>query len=178
LFRSLEKVIVGEKLRKGFGDNNSDVDEFIQFSLSVQNRRKARVGHAFEHHLKEIFDKLHIKYSCNEPTEGKKKPDFLFPGVTEYHDENFPAQRLTMLGAKSTCKERWRQVLAEAKRIENKHLITLEASISQDQTNEMKESSLQLIVPVPIQKTYSQAQQSWLLSLSEFIGLIRKRERG
>lgn len=35
-----------------------------------------------------------------------------------------------MLGAKTTIKERWRQVLEEANRIERKHLITLEPAVS------------------------------------------------
>lgn len=44
----------------------------------------------------------------------------------------------TMLGVKSTCKDRWRQVLSEAKRIDNKHLATLEPGISENQTAEMQ----------------------------------------
>lgn len=43
LFRQLERHLVLGRLREGFED---DVDAFIQFSLSVQNRRKSRVGHA------------------------------------------------------------------------------------------------------------------------------------
>jgi hypothetical protein len=44
LFRTLERHIVNERLRRGF----SDGDEFVAFSLSVQNRRKARAGRALE----------------------------------------------------------------------------------------------------------------------------------
>lgn len=32
-----------------------DVDVFIQYSLSVHNRRKSRVGFAFENHLETVF---------------------------------------------------------------------------------------------------------------------------
>ena len=39
---------------------------------------------------------------------------------------------------KSTCKDRWRQVLSEADRIPNKHLFTLEAAISENQTSKCK----------------------------------------
>ena len=48
LFRIYERHIVEKRLRAGLGD---DVDAFISFSLSVQNRRKSRVGLAFEGHL-------------------------------------------------------------------------------------------------------------------------------
>src|SRR5690606_13929557 len=56
LFRRLERHIVAERLEKGFsGQDGADVDGFISFSLSVQNRRKSRAGHSLEHHLEEIF---------------------------------------------------------------------------------------------------------------------------
>ena len=40
LFRALERILVEEQVRKGF----ASVDEFVAFSLSVQNRRKSRMG--------------------------------------------------------------------------------------------------------------------------------------
>ena len=81
-----------------------------------------------------------------------------------------------MLGVKSTCKDRWRQVLAEAKRIESKHLLTLETSISQHQTEQMKDERLQLIVPQSLHQTYTVAQQEWLLNVSEFTEVVRERQ--
>ena len=45
---------------------------------------------------------------------------------------------------KSTCKDRWRQVLTEADRIEKKYLFTLEAAISNNQTDEMQAKNVQL----------------------------------
>ena len=77
-----------------------------------------------------------------------------------------------MLGAKSTCKDRWRQVLAEAEKIERKHLVTLEAGISLAQTAEMQAKNLQLVVPSSVQPTYTSEQQEWLMSLGEFIGEV------
>ena len=52
-----------------------------------------------------------------------------------------------MLGVKSTYKDRWQQVLAEANRIETKHILTLESTISTGQTDEMQRHLLQSIVP-------------------------------
>ena len=53
LFRRMERHIVSERLMSGFAsDDGADVDGFIKFSLSVQNRRKARAGYAFETTLK------------------------------------------------------------------------------------------------------------------------------
>jgi hypothetical protein len=176
LFRTLEKRIVADRLKAGFGKNGEDVDEFIGFSLSVQNRRKARVGGALENHLEHIFKTLKIRHSHGKVTENKTKPDFIFPSIEDYLTPSFPAAQLTMLGSKSTCKDRWRQVLSEAKRILEKHLLTLEPSISEAQTDEMKDSDLQLVIPKSIHETYSAGQQKWLMTLSEFIKMVQSRD--
>ncbi|WP_339862863.1 type II restriction endonuclease [Paremcibacter congregatus] len=177
LFRRMEKRIVEARLQKGFVVNgDADVDGFIKFSLSVQNRRKSRAGLAFENHLSEIFKACELKFDEQAITEGKKKPDFLFPGKAEYHSPDFPEIKLTLLAAKSTCKDRWRQALSEAKRIQRKHLVTLEPGISSDQTDEMRSSLLTLVVPEEIQSTYSSEQCRHILKLSNFIELVRARE--
>lgn len=174
LFRLLERYIVAEKLKQGFGKNGDDVDEFVKFSLSVQNRRKSRGGHAFENHIEEILKGNSVTFDRGVRTEGKRTPDFLFPSQAAYHDASFDDSGLRMLGAKTTCKDRWRQVLAEAKRIEKKHLITLQPAISEDQTTEMQNESLQLVVPAPIQQTYSEKQRNYLSSFKDFINEVRE----
>lgn len=169
LFRTLERAIVAIRLREGF----QDVDPFISFSLSVQNRRKSRVGHALENHLEAIFISTGVRYQRGARTEGNAKPDFLFPGAKEYHDVTVSSPPLRMLAAKSTCKDRWRQILAEAERIPNKHLFTLETAISESQTREMASHSVQLVVPTSIAKTYSKQQQAGLMSLKGLIQTLR-----
>lgn len=176
LFRKLEHRLVEKRLRSGFFDGLSvDVDGFISFSMSVQNRRKARMGHSLENHLQYIFLNLGIAHDRGQKTENNYRPDFLFPGQRYYLDSDFPTDCLTMLGAKSTCKDRWRQVLSEAARIGTKHLLTLEPSISVNQTDQMRAHNLQLVVPTKIQATYTDFQRSWLMSLTEFISLVRSR---
>lgn len=173
LFRTLEKHLLADRLSRGF---DGDVDGFISLSLSVQNRRKSRAGLAFENHLEVLFQECNIKYSRTPVTENKAKPDFIFPGQVEYQDLNFNVLNLTMLGVKSSCKDRWRQVLVEADRIKNKHLLTLEASISKNQTNEMMSKNLQLVIPNEIQKTYTAKQQQWLINVTEFVDLVQNRQ--
>lgn len=170
LFRTFEKHLVGDRLAKGFTD---DVDGFLKFSLSVQNRRKSRMGYALENHLEEIFKSHSIAYSRNKVTENKSKPDFIFPCIEKYHDSNFNPLLLTMLGVKSTCKDRWRQVLSEADKIENKHLVTIETAISENQTNEMKERKLQLVLPKSLHSTYNDTQRSWIIDMVNFIDIVK-----
>lgn len=177
LFKRLERHIISKKLEHGFRDDESiDVEGFLQFSLSVHNRRKSRVGYALENHIEEIFKVHSVTYSRTAITENRSKPDFLFPGIDFYHDPAFPPSRLTMLGVKSTCKDRWRQVLAEANRIQTKHLFTLEPGISENQTDEMQANNLQLVLPQRLHDTYKPKQRSWLMDLVSFIQLVKKRQ--
>ncbi len=179
LFRTLERYLIADRLSKGFsGDAQApvDVDGFLSFSLSVQNRRKSRVGLALENHLEHMFIGCGIQYTRTAVTENKAKPDFLFPGSTAYHNPAFDPLQLTMLGVKSTCKDRWRQVLAEADKIADKHLLTLETAISTNQTDEMAAKRLQLVLPRGLHATYTPQQQTWLVDVTSFTALVRKRQ--
>lgn len=176
LFRTLEKAIVQDKLISGFGEEGTDVDDFINFSLSVQNRRKSRAGHAFEHHLSKVFDAHQVRYHKGARTERNNRPDFLFPGIREYQSTTYDDQRLLMLGVKTSVKDRWRQVLAEADRITTKHLITLQPAISVNQTDEMKAQSLQLVIPAPLFPTFSTNQQMDLLTVNDFIEIAKSKQ--
>jgi len=81
-----------------------------------------------------------------------------------------------MLGVKSTCEDRWRQVLSEADRVDRKHLLTLEAAITTNQTDEMRAKQLQLVLPRSLHQTYTVAQQAWLIDLTAFVDLVRSRQ--
>jgi hypothetical protein len=41
LFKRSRNILYQKKLEQGFGENRIDVDDFISFSLSVQNRRNS-----------------------------------------------------------------------------------------------------------------------------------------
>lgn len=180
LFRIYERHLVQDRLREGFGEDGADVDGFISFSLSVQNRRKSRVGHAFEIYLAQIFKVHSLRFEQGGgkgfTTENNSKPDFIFPNFESYRDPSFPPEHLHMLGAKTTCKDRWRQVLSEANKITQKHLVTLEAAISERQTSEMQSHNLQLIVPTALHSTYTSLQSEWLKSIINFIEHIKTKK--
>lgn len=177
LFRRLERRIVAARLEAGFiSDGSADVEGFLQFSLSVQNRRKSRMGLSLENHIEAVLKALGIRYDRGARTEGRSKPDFLFPGAAEYADPEFEAARLAMLGVKSTLKDRWRQVLAEAARIPEKHLLTLEPGISIHQTDEMKAQGLQLVVPSGLHATFKTDQAAWLIDFRTFLELVQTKQ--
>lgn len=175
LFRTLEKYLIDRRLMRNF----ESADEFIKYSLSIQNRRKSRAGYALENHFEYILKKKSIDFSRGKITENKSMPDFIFPSIESYHDSYFPQSSLTMLGVKSTCKDRWRQILTEAKKIPQKHLLTLEPGISENQTKEMIVNDVQLVLPRDLFSTYKKRQQNKLMSVQSFLNFVKlKQERG
>ncbi len=176
LFRAFEKHLLLIQLTKLQKSKTINPDDYMSLLMSFQQRRKARAGSALENHLESIFTAHSIKYDRTKVTEGKKKPDFIFPAINEYHQSKPNDPKLTVLAAKTTCKDRWRQILNEANKIKMKHLITFEPSISQNQLDEMKAENVQLVIPLKIQETFTKEQQKFLISLKEFLQLLKKKQ--
>jgi hypothetical protein len=172
LYRTFERHLVGRRL----AGTQGDVDLTLEIAMQTFQRRRSRAGHALENHVAQLLGDHHVAFSRQGTTEGRKRPDFLFPGQAEYRDLRYPADRLYMLGVKTTCKDRWRQVLTEADRVETKHLLTLEAPISPAQTGEMRTRLLRLVVPRPLHPAFEPAQQGELMSLHDFIGFVKSEQ--
>ncbi|MCM1189647.1 MAG: type II restriction endonuclease [bacterium] len=174
LFRALEYARYGEIITKGF----QSVDEFVRVANAVLNRRKSRAGKSFEHHLAAIFDGNCIEYSAQAVTEGNKKPDFLFPSQEAYHDHGFSADYIISLAAKTTCKDRWRQVLNEADRLKSKpkYLCTLQQGISGAQMDEMQSENVILIVPKPYIAAYPKDRRDRIWTLARFVQYVKMIE--
>lgn len=169
LFRSVEEVAVAPRVREGF----ATVDLFVDLANTVTNRRRSRSGASLQLHAKTVFEEEGLPHSVNGFSEGHKRPDFLFPSAEAYHDAAFPAERLRMLAAKTTCKDRWRQILNEADRVPRKHLLTLQEGISPNQFAEMRDEEVTLVVPRRLHDSYAEAIRPQLLSLEQFIATTR-----
>lgn len=176
LFRTLEKHLLSAKLQSLFHDGTIDPDPVMKIAMSAFQRRKSRAGSALENHLEQVFQAHGVTYTRTPVTEGKLKPDFIFPSIECYRDKKFESDRLTMLASKTTSKDRWRQILNEAVRIPLKHLITLEPSISLNQTNEMQSEKVQLVIPAALHDTYTVGQRAWLMDVSGFLVLAQSRQ--
>lgn len=174
LFRALEHARYGEMIRNGF----EDVETFVTIANQVLNRRKSRAGKGLEHHLAALFDGNQLAYTPQAVTEGKKRPDFIFPSQEAYHNLAFATDNIISLAAKTTCKDRWRQVLNEANRLrdKNKFLCTLQQGISSDQMDEMEEEKVILVVPKEYIKTYPRDKQDRIWTVKKFIDYIKEVE--
>lgn len=78
-----------------------------------------------------------------------------------------------MLAVKTTCKDRWRQILNEADLIAEKHLLTLQEGVSLTQFAEMQNAGVKLVVPAGLIKKYPREVQPHLQSLKSFIDDMR-----
>lgn len=174
LFRAIEHARYGDKISHGF----TSVDEFITMANMVLNRRKSRAGKSLEHHLSAIFDGNNIQYTAQSVTEGNKKPDFLFPSQAAYHNATFPTDKLISLAAKTTCKDRWRQVINEADRLRGlpKYLCTLQQGISPAQMDEMQAEDVILVVPRPYIASYPADRRDRIWTVTKFVDYVREVE--
>jgi hypothetical protein len=170
LFRKLERKISLPSIQQQF----KNLDEFIRVAATLMNRRKSRAGHSLEQHVEELLRVESLPFESQARIDGKVKPDLLIPGKKAYDDPSFPTSGLVVACLKTTCKDRWRQILNEGRRIKEKHLLTLQEAISSNQLKEMREANVTLVVPKPFHNGYDTRTGIRLLTIEEFIAKIRK----
>jgi hypothetical protein len=175
IFRSVEEAVELPVIKAGF----KTIDEFTARAQTILQRRKSRSGRSLELHARALFVEEGLREGTqfvHQPPEsdpGKRGPDFLFPSGAAYADPAFPAARLRMLAVKTTCKDRWRQILTEADRIGTKHLLTLQEGVSEKQFQEMVKEGVQLVVPEPLKTTFPASVQEHLQTVESFIADVR-----
>lgn len=173
LFQSLEHLLEMPRVANGF----SSLDEFTDLAQTILQRRKSRAGLSFEYQTRTVLEEEGFvegrTMSFKPRVENGKEPDLLFPSASAYNDPSFPASRLRMLGLKTTLRDRWRQVLNEASRIGNKHILTLQDSLSEAQFREMREANITLVVPETLREGYPASIRDHLMTLQDFIADLR-----
>lgn len=119
-----------------------------------------------------------LTFDHSPQSENGKEPDFLFPSQHAYEDPAFPTNRLRMLAVKTTIRDRWRQVLEEADRIHEKHLLTLQEGVSVSQFRQIREARVRLVVPSGLHSSYPPEVRPELVTLESFIADIRLLQQG
>ena len=169
IFRFVEEASVLPQVQNGF----SNIEEFLSVAQTVLQRRKVRSGRSLELHVKQLLIEENLiensHFSYQPKLIDKTKPDFIFPSEEAYNNEKFSSQNLRVLAVKSTIRDRWRQVLEEAKRVSTKHLLTVQEGVSKDQFQQITEANVRLVVPKPIHSKYPKEVRSGLMTLQDFI---------
>jgi type II restriction enzyme len=170
LFRMVEDKICRDQIARPF----TSIDEFLSTAATLMNRRKSRAGRSLENHFSAILKNAHIPFEQRVRIDGTAEPDILIPGKAAYENPDYPADKLCLLGLKTTCKDRWRQVLNEGHRVKNKHILTLQRGISANQLNEMQKSGITLVVPDAYRQAYPTDSRMNILTVETFVGTVRR----
>ena len=174
VFRSVEHAVELPAILAGF----ATVDDFLVKAQTILQRRKSRAGRSLELQTREIFIEERLRegvdFAHQPESEPGKRPDFLFPSQAAYRNPRYPVAGLRMLAVKTTCKDRWRQVINEADRIRAKHLLTLQNGVSEAQFQEMSAAGVQLVIPAGNIASFPKAVRPRLQTLEDFIAELRR----
>lgn len=169
LFRMVERLLCQDEIRRQF----RFVDDFLSTAARIMNRRKSRAGRALENHVAYLFQDAHIPFDVRPNVDGQ--PDLLIPGKAHYEDPQWPDDRLYVVGIKTTCKDRWRQVLNEARRVRRKHILTIQQGMSARQLTEMRDSAVSLVVPQKLHSMFPPVDGMKIFSVRQFADTVRRQ---
>ncbi|MDQ3257810.1 MAG: type II restriction endonuclease [Acidobacteriota bacterium] len=170
LFTMLERKIFLPQVQ---GRLYTSVDDFTDDAKKITQARKARAGRALENHVEQLFTEAGIPFEMRRVVDGTR-PDVIIPGKFAYDDPQYSLRKLVMIGIKTTCKDRWRQVTKEAPRIPVKHILTLQEGISSKQLAEMHQAQVTLIVPKTLHAKYPRDRSIRILDLNSFIATVKR----
>lgn len=114
--------------------------------LSASQQRKTRAGRSFESHLATALRDGAIAFE-EQAVLGGRRPDFVLPSVRVLGlHESRPYLDALILSAKTTLRERWKQLTHERFNC-SIFLATVDDRISKQVLNDMKEMEIVLVVP-------------------------------
>lgn len=155
-----------------------DLDDFLDHVETLADRRLSYVRSAIGSHADLILNAHGVECERNAATEGDSHVDFLFPSSEAYRDSSFPVSRLCVLRVEAMFRAHWWDVKSDAKRIEQKHLLSLEGTISERQSDVMLECGITLVSPACLHRTFTARQLSSIMNVREFIEEMKQRQRG
>jgi type II restriction enzyme len=168
LFRIAERLICHKEVIRPF----KDIDDFLKTAKTITQRRVARAGRSLENHVEYILKESGIPHKMRPHIDGE--PDVVIPSEEAYNDPTYPLDRLFIVGIKTTCKDRWRQVLNEGNRQPRKHLLTLQPGISGNQLQEMDKAGLTLVVPDKFHSQYpKKGHTATILKVETFLDTVK-----
>lgn len=169
LFRMIERKVFQPEVQRLF----ASLDDFIETAMKILQARRSRAGRALENHVEHLFTAARIPFQMRQIVD-RTRPDVIIPSKAAYDDPRYPPHKLMMIGVKTTCKDRWRQVTKEAPKIPIKHILTLQEGISSKQLAEMQQANVTLIVPKPLHRKYPAKRSITILDLHSFIAAVKR----
>ena len=146
--------------------------------LSAAQQRKSRAGYSFEHHIRQLLIDGGVPHEIQVVIEAKKRPDFVLPTFALYGDKNRPRRDALVLSAKTTLRERWKQVQGEIKNCDL-YLATVDENIAVNAIEDMCAQGIKLVVPESLKNSSITAykNQANVMSFKTFFMNDIKRDR-
>jgi|ERR1041385_3916953 hypothetical protein len=139
LFFTIEGLLGNRDLMELRKSEKLDFAGMMTLATRYSQARKSRRGESLQNHFAALLDQRRIPYTPQCRTERRETPDFIIPGCDAYHDPRFPEDRLRMVGCKTKLRERYRQLLKEAKRVEVKFGLCVDEGLSDNVVTGYKE---------------------------------------
>lgn len=157
--RSVElvRMVMGDKPKK---INASEVirrlidrlPEIDALMLSASQQRKSRAGYSYEHHIEAMLTDGDVPFEKQVILTSKKRPDFILPSLSFIDGNNESATTGLILSAKTTLRERWKQVEREMEG-RQLYLTTVDENISKSTIEEMASCNVNLVIPESLRKS-------------------------
>lgn len=146
--------------------------------LSAAQQRKSRAGKSFELHIERMLRDGRIPYEAQVVIESKKRPDFVLPDFHLYSDKGRAREEALVLSAKTTLRERWKQVHGEIRNCDL-YLATVDENVAASTISEMGDAGIILVVPESLKVSDAAVyrRQSNVISFGEFFSLHLRRDR-
>lgn len=125
------------------------VDQLPQidrYMLSAGQQRKARAGVSFEHHIDRMLSDGAVPFKKQVIIQARKRPDFVLPSLAHLKKPRKGKEKGLILSAKTTLRERWKQVEREMHGCEL-FLGTVDENIAANAIEEMASMGIRLVVP-------------------------------
>ena len=120
--------------------------------LSASQQRKSRAGYSYEHHIETMLAGGGIPFEKQVIIEAKKRPDFILPSLA-FIDSGRPESATGLiLSAKTTLRERWKQVERE-KGARALYLTTVDENIAGNAIEDMAAMGIFLVIPESLMKS-------------------------
>ena len=143
--------------------------------LSASQQRKARAGYSYEHHIEAMLSDGAIPFEKQVVIAAKKRPDFILPSLGFMEAETSKEKTALILSAKTTLRERWKQVERE-KSGRNLYLTTVDENIAGNAIEDMASFGVWLVIPESLKKSKVAEYEGHknVLSFREFCDSVLK----
>jgi hypothetical protein len=136
--------ITAGKVIQSLIDRLHDIDALM---LSAAQQRKSRAGYSFEHHIEAMLVAGDIPFEKQVIMDAKKRPDFVLPSLKVLRKPPSPGLGDGLiLSAKTTLRERWKQVQREMGSHEM-FLATVDETVAGNAIEDMATMGITLVVP-------------------------------